>query len=396
MKKTILKALLAMTLLCGLANAANLVTYTAGSSISQKDADQKALEGVAKQISTKVKSELVTKRTENAAGDVKEVSKSFKGSYTNVILKGAKIVPGAKKNGMFQSTVTVDLDQLASMILLNLESIRQQMNSKDSVIRLDMSDRDYYKAASGMAALERLGSQYNDELENLSCVQAVPKNLRLESTLAELTEFLKSSLATIKIDVKMTEENLLVSVTDFAGPVENFPMILSQDRKDLVSEKTDASGVANFSMKDVRKHKAAGEVVVLPDMNFSFVNSSALVKKSVSYESKKLGCAYRMVCIGAMEECGSVEMFLNDVGFTIENQPENPTLDVALSFNDKPNLNKTLVTSEVTARFRIGKTETFERALGVGRSAEDAHVKSIAKLPASKVRQKLMDAACKQ
>lgn len=396
MNKLISKALLVAVTMCGMVNAANIVTYTAGSSVSQKDADQKAMEGVAKQIGTRVKSEFVTKKSEDAAGNITETADSFKGSYTNVLLKGAKIVPGAKKNGMFQSTVTVDLDQLASKILLDLDGIRAQMKSKDSVIRLDMMDRDYRKVSSDMVALGKLSDRYNEELENLSYVQAVPKNLLLESTLGELTEFLTSSLSTIKIETDITSEALNVTVTDFAGPVVNFPMVLIQDRKDLVTEKTDEDGNAVFSLSDVMKRKPSGEVVVMPDMNFKFVRSSALVKKTVAYSAEKRDCSYKLVCNGPATECGAMQKFLSESGFTIVNQPGVPELNVTLSFSDKPNSNKTLYTSKATIAFKSGTVELIEQPQGVGRDDESAHVKAITKLPATKILQTYVNKNCKK
>lgn len=93
-----LKAIvLSLALGVSLGTAENLLTYTASSKVSQKDADQKALDGVAKQMSTRVKSEMETRKSEDANGNVTESADMFKGSYTNVVLKGAKIVPGPSK-----------------------------------------------------------------------------------------------------------------------------------------------------------------------------------------------------------------------------------------------------------------------------------------------------------
>ena len=180
-------------LLPAVAMAANLVTYTATSKVSQKDADKKAMEGVALQISSNVKSSFETRTIEKKDGSIESTADSKKSVSTNVLLKGAKIVPGAKKNGMFQSTVTVDLDMLASKILLDLEQSKIQIKSLDSLVRLDMLDRDYRKMESDMIKLEKLTDDYNALLDNLSYIQAVPKELMLESTLNELTEFLISS-----------------------------------------------------------------------------------------------------------------------------------------------------------------------------------------------------------
>ncbi len=78
-----------------------------------------------------------------------------------------------------------------------------------------MLDRDYRKMESDMVSLEKMAANYGELLENLSFVQTVPKELRLESTLGELTEFLVSSMQTVKFETDMTSEALYVTVSDF-------------------------------------------------------------------------------------------------------------------------------------------------------------------------------------
>lgn len=386
MKKMFLKAaLVALSLGAGFAAAENLLTYTATSKVSQKDADQKALEGVAKQMSTRVKSEFETRKAEDKDGNVSETAEMFKGSYTNVVLKGAKIVPGPKAKGQFQSTVTVDLDQLASKILLDLSTIRTDMHAKDSVIRLDMLDRDYRKMGMDMVNLEKLASRYNDELENLSCVQRVPAELKLESTLGELTEFLVANMSTLKIEPELSDDFLTVTVSDYAGPIPYFPVALVQDRKNLVVDKTDENGVIKFPMSKVKSKKASGDVLVHADMNFKFVRQSAVMTKSVSYGSKSTGCTFRLVCDAGATECGALQKFLTDGGIAILDKDGLPELKATMAFSDKANGSKTLYTAKATITLMQGDKQMVEQTQGVGRDAELAHAKAVTKLPSAKI-----------
>lgn len=386
MECRIMNKLVSMVLLAtGLSLAANVVTYTATSKVSQKDADKKALEGVALQIGAQVKSSFETQTVEKADGSIERTADSRKSVSTNILLKGAKLQPGPKTNGMFQTTVTVDLDQLASKMLLDLQQLKSSMKTKDSLIRLDMLDRDYRKMESDMIQLEKLAVSYNDQLENLSFVQKVPQDLRLETTLGELTEFLISSMQTVKIEAEIQKGTLQVSVSDFAGPIANFPVVLTQDKKDLASRKTNAEGVAAFPMKEVTKHKPSGEVTVHADMNFKFVRQSALLNKTVSYGAQKTGASYRLNCSGEVAECGALQKFLIDAGLSIVDKPQLPELVATLEFSDKPNSSRTLVTSRATIKLRQGNSEMVEQPQGVGREAESAHVKAISKLPATRV-----------
>jgi len=389
---------LALSLAFGIsfASAENLLTYSATSKVSQKDADQKALDGVAKQMSTRVKSEFETRKKEDAKGNVTETADMFKGSYTNVVLKGAKIVPGPRQGKLFSSTVTVDLDQIASKIMLDLSSIRSEMKAKDSIIRLDMIDRDYRKMSMDMLALEKMASRYDEELENLSCVQKVTPDLKLESTLGELTEYLMANLSSVKLETDLTSEALIVTATDFVGPIVNMPIVLVQDRKNLASEKTDEEGNATFDLKDVMAKKPVGEVTVLPDMNFKFVRPSALASKTVRYSAEKRDCSYRLNCKGGAAECGALRKFMLESGFTFVDDSKKPELMATLDFSDKANSGKTLYTSKATISLKSGDVELLDQPQGVGRDGESAHVKAITKLPATKILQTFVNKNCKK
>ena len=371
--------------LSGMALAANTVTYTATSKESQKDADKKALEGAAMQIGAKVDAKMETRLSESADGSIQKTTDSKKSVSTNILLKGAKIQPGPKQNGMFQSTVTVDLDQLASKILLDLDQVKVQMKSKDSLIRLDMLDRDYRKMEADMIQLEKMADQYNDHLEALSFVQSVPKELQLETTMGELTEFLISSMQSVKLEAEEKDGNLRVVVSDFAGPIALFPVALTQDGKNVAVAKTDAKGVVNFNLKKNKKLKPSGDLVVHADMNFKYVRQSALQNVSISYGAKKTGVAYRLACKGAVAECGALQKFLMDAGLSIADKAGLPELSVTLEFSDKDNSSKTLTTSRATVKFSCADKELVDQPQGVGRDAETAHVKAISKLSASRI-----------
>ena len=380
-----LKSIFCVLASASFALAANIVTYTATSKVSQKDADKKALEGVALQVGAQVKSSFETHTVENADGSIESTADSKKSVSTNVLLKGAKVQVGPKKNGMFQSTVSVDLDQLASKILLDLEQARSQMKSKDSLIRLDMLDRDYRKMEGDMIVLEKLARTYDELLENLSYVQKVPKEFRLESTLGELTEFLISSMQTVNLEVSEADGMLRVTVSDFAGPIANFPLVLSQDKKDVLNEKTGNDGVAVFKLKNSKKLKPSGEVTVHADMNFRFVRQSALQNKTVSYGAQKMDKTFRLVCSGAPAECGALQKFLTDAGLSIVDRAGLPEISASLEFSDKMNSSRSLCTSRATIKLRYGENELVEQPQGVGRDAEAAHVKAVSKLSASQI-----------
>ena len=366
MNKLFTASLLSLAVFASYANA-EILTYTASSKKSQKEADQLALEGLAKQLRTKVSSEFETRTKEDESGKVTSSAKSVKNTSTNMVLKGAKVTPGAKSGGKFQSTATIDTDQMASKILVDLESIRKDMKAKDSIVRLDMMDGDYRKMGVDMLALEKLADTYNQNLEDLSCVQKIPANLRLESTISELTEA------------------LIVTVTDFNGPVVGFPLALTQDSKDIAHEKTNEEGEAVFSLAQVKKLHPSGDVTVHADLSFRYVRKSAVISKSVHYTSDVAACAYTLECEGPTEACGALRGHLIAAGISISDKANLTKMKATITSADKMNSSKTLCTSRITLAIEAGKQSISEQAQGVGRDEGIAQATAVKKVNATRL-----------
>lgn len=374
---------------------AEVLTYTASSKVSQKDADNLALEGLSRQLRTKVSSDFAVRTTEDKDGKVTQTSESFKNASSNFVVKGARIKAGPKKGGMYQSTASVDTDQMASKILLDLSTLQSQIKAKDSVIRGDMLDGDYRKLNSDMTDLEKMVIVYDENLDLLSCLQKIPAELKLESTLGELSEFLKSSMSTLNIETDLNTENLVVTITDYAGPVAYFPVALTQDGKDLAHAKTGEDGVALFPLAEVKKNKPSGDVTVHADLSVKYVRQSDVVTKTVHYESELSGCSYNVRCKGPVEACAALKKFMNDAGVTAVDDPKLPPFDAELVFTDKANTAKTLYTSRATISLKVGKVTMTETLQGVGRDAASAQVKAVQKLPATEFVEKYGNACSK-
>ena len=393
MNKLFTASLLALATMASYASA-EVLTYTASSKKSQKEADQLALEGLAKQLRTKVSSEFETRVEEDANGKVTSSAKGVKNTSTNMVLKGAKVQVLPKSGGKFQSTATIDTDQMASKILIDLEAIRKDMKAKDSIIRLDMMDGDYRKMGVDMLALEKLADSYNTNLEDLSCVQKVPANLKLESTIGELTEYLVSGMASLKMETDLTSEALIVTVTDFNGPVVGFPLALTQDNRDIAHEKTNEEGEAVFSLAQVKKLHPSGDVTVHADLSFKYVRKSAVITKSVHYDSDVAACSYFLECEGPVEACGALRGHLIDAGITISDSKSLPKMKAKITSADKMNSSKTLCTSRITLALEAGKQSISEQAQGVGRDEGIAQATAVKKVNATKLHQTFAK-ACK-
>lgn len=386
MNKLLTASLLSFAVFSMYANA-EILTYTASSKKSQKEADQFALEGLAKQLRTKVSAEFETRVEEDATGNVKSTAKSVKNTSTNMVLKGAKVVAGPKAGGKFQSTATIDTDQMASKILIDLENIRKEMKAKDSIIRLDMVDGDYRKMGVDMLSLEKLADSYNQNLEDLSCVQKVPQNLKLESTIGELTEYLVSGMASIKMETDLTSEALVVTVQDYNGPVVGFPLALTQDSRDIAHEKTNEEGEAVFSLAQVKKLHPSGDVTVHADLSFKYVRKSDVITQTVHYTSDVAACSYFLECSGPTEACGALRSHLIEAGISISDNTSLPKMTARITSADRMNSSKTLCTSRITLSIEAGKQSTTEAAQGVGRDEGIAQATAVKKVNATKLHQ---------
>lgn len=385
MKKLLTLALLSVSF----AFAANVVTFTASSATSQKEADLLALEGIAKQLKTRVTSETEVTRSEQkteAGWKTEKSMSSSRKSSTDIVLKGATVVAGKKVDGKFTATASVDLDQMASKILIDVEKTARAVKAKDSIIRYDMLDRDYRKMTLDMRDLEKLVEKHDELLENLSYAQAVPRELLLEHTLGELTEFLMASLATVKIEADWNGETLEIKVSDFSGPLPLFPIAVTQNSKDLVNGKTDAKGSLSFARKQIAAKFGAGEVTVHPDLNFKYVRSADTKSVKVRYETAKNGASYKLVCGASAAECATLQKTLGDGGVNFVESGSD--LVAALDFFDKKS-SAGLVTSTLNVTLKTATQEIVETAKGVGKTAEDAHAKAIQKLPFAAIAEKL-------
>lgn len=365
--------------------SAGMLSYTAYSKKSQKDADQLALDGLAKQLRSKVESEFAVTKTEDAEGNISETVLSKKKVSTNIVIKGAKLTAGPKQDGKFTSTATVDTDQMASKILVDLAAINDKMKELDKIIRADILNGDYRKMTLDMTDLEKQADEYSLNLENLSCLQKIPPELKLETTIGKLMEFVVGNMAALKMETDLTSEALVVTITDVAGPVEYFPIALTQDNKDLAHEKTNAEGVAIFPLTQVKKKKPTGEVTVHADLKFKYVRKSDFITQTVSYSSEKSACTYRLACDGPTEACAAMRKYLNDAGIPTLDKDKLPLLSVKMSTVDKMNGNKSLCTSRLTAVMQAGKAQLTIDAQGVGRDRDAAQVKAVTKLNATKI-----------
>ena len=295
------------------------------------------------------------------------------------------MTPGPKTNGKFQSTATIDTDQMASKILVDLDAIRKDMKAKDSIIRLDMFDRDHRKMGVDMVALEKLADRYNESLEDLSCVQKVPAEMKLESTLGELKEYLVSGMSSLKFETDLTSEALIVTVADYMGPVVGFPLALTQDSRDIAHEKTNEEGEAVFSLAQVKKLHPSGDVTVHADLNFRYVRQSAVISKTVHYDTDVAACSYTLECEGPTEACGALRGHLIASGISISDKASLPKMKAKITSADKMNTSKTLCTSRITLAIEAGKQSISEQAQGVGRDEGIAQATAVKKVNATRL-----------
>ncbi|MCF0223504.1 MAG: hypothetical protein HUK20_04480 [Fibrobacter sp.] len=380
-------AVVAFTLLVGGSSvfAENILTYTATSKVSQKDADQAALAGVAKQVQTQVKAEFETRKNENAQGEISETAQSFKGTYTDVVLKGVKITVGEKEKGVYKSTATLDLDQLTSKMVADLEMIRGDMKKLDSLIRAELQNADYRSVSMNLSELEKLADKYNDVLEELSMFRMISRDLLLESTLGELMDFFAKALESVKIETDLSSEALTITVSDVMGPVANFPIAVLQDRRELLQSKTDENGELVFPLDNVRAKKASGQVTVVANLSFKYMHKAAVESRVVEYSAEMSSCGYRLTCSGSTADCGTLHKVLSDGGLSLLDKAGLPELKVNMSFADKVSGNGSLYTSKATLVFSYDDVKMTEQPQGIGRDAGAAHEKAIAKMNAAKV-----------
>lgn len=394
-----MKTAVVLALFAGFSFASNIVSYIGNSKVSQEDADNAAISGVAKQIVADVAtSEKVVVRdvtTKNKSYSNEEYSSSQR-VQSDLTLKWVKVKALPKENGKFVSKATIDIDAVASNLELRLNELCGEIAELELSAKEALASRLYKKASDDLVNAIPKIFNYNEVLDELVKFVPLKKSLKLNHSFHEIEKELIAKLNTIKIRIQESTAKLdkaafsfNVAVEDSYGTVSDFPLSVYQKKLKLTSKQTLSDGTVSFEISKFKMSKKGIMLSVVADFpegllaksglnqgtvfNYGFDDSE---KSAVLIDEKK----YNMPCNYSNSICMVVKERLKKNGIEIDDTDEKlPKISFLYESNEQSSMT-VMSTKIVTYNFSVtleGDGISFYKQLtGAGKNEAEAFAKA--------------------
>ncbi|MCF0224280.1 MAG: hypothetical protein HUK20_08415 [Fibrobacter sp.] len=399
-----LRLLTLCLLMAGPAFAGRVITYTATSTISQEDANNAAIAGVAKQISAQVQVDQLSQKSEADMDGQDNFNQSYKSQSrvsSDIKLKGFEIIPGRSDNG-YKSTVNIDLDVFTADLQLKIRTLQQEVTELEESAQKAINDRLYHNAARSIEKIKPLLKQHENVLEQLSMVYPVDDSHKLHHKTEKLETLLIDRLSKIKISGPSRQFNLSkpempawdVVVTDEFGILPSFPLIAKQDNQPLSERRTNDKGMATFNLRNVNINNGPNFVTVEPNLPGKFLKSAGIQNSiDVSYTVTQTKCSVQLECNAVANICNAIEKGLSKSSIFTSRNDDGFPLTVQVSAQEKNTLGN-LISYNMNITLRGNGVFFSESPKGAGKNEVDVLVRTINKLDFSKLQSQL-ESSCK-
>lgn len=360
--------------------AAQVVTYTAYSTESQAAADQEAVAGVAKQISSQVNSETSVMRSETQAGKVSDFRKEMQTRNmvrSDLFLKGVKIVQGKRDGERFVSTATVNLADLTAGARTHLASIQKSVSEREALARESIKKRRYADAAKHLDEARQAARPYDSYLDEVSVYVPIDVSMKLATDSVAINQELAEAIRSVKIELPGMEPRIRpdeplvfsVSVRDAFGALENFPVFVEHGDRRLAEAHSDSLGKASFRIPAVALQSQpyylevyAGGPRILRQEN------STKLRFPYTFDRKQ--CSLSIKCSDKAQVCSAIEQqFLEKLG--ISQSAKGKELQVKIETESRRTM-KQLTSYAVTFTFTKQDFRCVLTENGVGKTEVDA------------------------
>jgi hypothetical protein len=391
-------------LFAGIAFAGKVVTYTAVSDVSQEDANNMAMAGVAKQISSRVQAKQTLEKKESTTAGKSSFSENFRlqsNIESNVKIKGVSITP-VKVNKGFKATATLDMDEFTADIQFQMKAIKQELVKLDSNIRNGIQKRQYATAVNAIDQAKAKIKIYEYLTEKLSAIYPINDSHLLQHDIPSLETKLQEQLSQIRIEGP--SENFTIgkpempawsiTVYDAVGPVENFPVRAKQGFQTLLERRAQSNGSATFNLRNVNFEKGPYTIVVEPNFSDELLSATSLEKKfELSYQVNQTRCSIRIKCNELANICSALEKKLSDKSIFVDETSKGPMLDLKIVSTEEKALkvseNITRFSYKVDLSLKNKDIQFITSAKEAGKNATDGSIKAIGKMDFSPLQRQL-------
>ena len=382
------------------AMAGKIVTYTATSKISQEEANNSAIAGVAKQVKSKISATQKQTKFEDIYNGESTLGETYRANNTvksNVVLKGVKVVPVKADKG-FKATATLDMDEFTADLRFRLNTLKQEIADLEKTSRQAFSDRIYINSINDLDAAKEKVNEYNFYLAQLADVYPIDDSYRLQHGLADFEKILIERLSrltfetTAKSDFEIGRPEMPawdVIVKDSLGPVPSFPLIARQS-KTLAERRTQDDGTVTFSLRNVNFEKGPYVIIVEPNFPYELLKKTGMMNAlEVPYRVIRSRCEVSVQCNLPSNICKAIDNALSKKSiYTTNDDTVSPPLKVEVS-SDIRNKLGALKSYDVSISIKGAGVDFFSMSKGAGKNETDATLSAIKKTDFSPLQKQL-------
>jgi len=382
--------------------AGKIVTYTATSTVSQEEANNSAMAGVAKQIKSQVSATQTLTKYEDINDGKSVLGETYRAKSnvkSNVVLKGVKVVPIKVDKG-FKATATLDMDEFTASLQFRLKTLQQDISKLEKSARKAIDNRTYANAASDLETAEDKVNEYNFYLQQLADVYPLNDSHRLQHALPEIEKLLVERLSSITItttaepNFELTKAEMPswnVIVKDSIGPVPNFPLIARQS-KNLSERRTQKNGIATFKLRNVNFEKGPYEIIVEPNLSLELLKKTGLRNAlEVPYRVKISRCAIKLYCEMEANVCSALENALSKKSIFVTDDEESTAPELSVEIENTFRGRLGFISSfDFTIAIKGEGVNFFTTGKGVGKTEAAATLSAIKKTDFASLQKQLM------
>lgn len=386
--------------------AGKIVTYTATSKISQEEANNSAIAGVAKQVKSKISATQKQTKFEDIYNGESTLGETYRANNTvksNVVLKGVKVVPVKMEKGKgYKATATLDMDEFTADLRFRLNSLKQDVADLEKSCKQAFSDRIYINVVNDLEQAKEKVNEYNFYLAQLADIYPIDDTYRLQHSLPEIEKALVERLSSLKFET--TASNIEIArpempawdiiVRDSIGPVPSFPLVARQSRT-LAERRTQSDGVATFNLRNMNFEKGPYVIIIEPNLPYELLRKTGMMNAfEVPYSVRRSSCAINLQCSQPSNVCMAIENALSKKNIFTTDDTNGPQLktDVSASLRNKLG---SLSSYDVSISIKGMGVDFFSMSKGAGKSEVDATLSAIKKTDFTPL-QKQLEPYCKK
>ncbi len=373
-----------------------LISYEASSDVSQEQANNSAIAGIAKQISVNVAIQENLRQEESVLGTSTAFSENYSTSSkvrSNIDLKWVQVSSLPKENGFFRAQALLDLDEMTANIRFQLKKIQRNIETQEQNFSLALSRRDYGNAITLLSEINSNIEKYDLFLNQLSAVYPLNDSLLLIQNMNKLNEKLMLGLSAIRLEKgnlqcfpEKNEVVLDILVFDALGPLDHFPLAVYQEGKNIGNAKS-VNGKVVFSLRNMNFSVGKHSIVVIPKMPKKVLKKVGLeggvefIYETKEKNSRKELHCY-LDCVEPKQICMEINRLLVKNGFSMSKDSVASRLGMEIHSSIK-NSTRLIDSYNVNLSIRGCGINMQGAAVGVGKNRDIAVVDAIQKMKLS-------------